>query len=177
MKKDPKADAVLDIALTSKTFDWLSLGAKSSKSDSANLAAVTPAEKGGTRTTSPYLFSSDVLPLNNLPKMQGKVSIDIAELGLPGRKPIENLKAGVLLQGNAIDIPRLTFQVGKGTADLQIKMSKLDSAAPTFQLKGATKDFTLEGLLARLDPSSKVIGGNMKLALDMQLSGNSLHQM
>ncbi|OYY56334.1 MAG: hypothetical protein B7Y55_05690, partial [Polynucleobacter sp. 35-46-207] len=177
MKKDPKADAVLDIALTSKTFDWLSLGAKSSKSASTNSASVTPTEKGVTRTTSPYLFSSDVLPLNSLPKMQGKVSIDIAQLELPGRKPIENLKAGVLLQGNAIDIPRLTFQVGKGTADLQIKMSKLDSAAPTFQLKGTTKDFTLESLLASLDPSSKVSGGNMKLALDIQLSGNSLHQM
>lgn len=177
VKKDPKADAVLDIALTSKTFDWLSLGAKSSKSASTNSAAVTPAEKGVTRTASPYLFSSDVLPLNSLPKMQGKVSIDIAQLGFPGRKPIENLKAGVLLQGNTIDIPRLTFQVGKGTADLRIKMSKLDSVAPAIDLKGVTKEFTLESLLARLDPSSKVIGGNMKLALDMQLSGNSLHQM
>jgi uncharacterized protein involved in outer membrane biogenesis len=40
-----------------------------------------------------------------------------------------------------------------------------------------TKDFTLENLLARLDPSSRVSGGGMKLAFDIKASGNSFHQM
>lgn len=174
---DPKMAPVLDIALIAKSFAWPTLGPEPAKSVPAATASSSLVESEPSHKSLPFLFSSNTLPFNSLPKMQGKVSIDIAELVLPGRKPIENLKAGVLLQGNAIDIPRLTFQVGKGTADLRIKMSKLDSAAPTFQLKGVTKELTLEGLLARLDPSSKVIGGNMKLALDMQLSGNSLHQM
>ena len=181
VKKEPKTDPELDMTLTSKSFNWPSLGVASSN----NIA--TPTVLAGTsathmqskvmRNTSPYLFSNDILPFNSLPKMWGKVSIDIAELGLPGRKPIENIQAGVLLQGNAIDIPRLTFQMGKGSADLKLRMSRLDSASPLIELKGATKDFTLESLLATLDPSSKVSGGNMKIALDLQLSGNSLHQM
>jgi hypothetical protein len=40
-----------------------------------------------------------------------------------------------------------------------------------------TKDFTLESLLARLDPGSKVSGGGMKMAFDVKTSGSSLHQM
>lgn len=181
VRKDPKADAVLDIALTSKSFDWPSLGSVSSNSIARSAASegvsATHAQSKPARNISPYLFSNDVLPFNSLPKMSGKLSIDVTELGLPGRKPIENLKADVLLKGNVIDIPKLAFMMGKGSADLQLNISNLNSVAPLVQLKGATKDFTLESLLARLDPSSKVSGGNMKLALNLQLSGNSLHQM
>ena len=181
VRKDHKTDAVLDIALTSKSFDWPSLGSAlsdgiASSSTSAGTSAA-PVQSKPIRNASSYLFSNDELPFNSIPKMQGKVSIDIFELGLPGRKPIENLKADLLLQGNVIDIPKLAFQVGKGSADLQLKMSKLDSSATAVQLKGVTKDLSLESLLARIDPSSKVTGGKMKIALEMQLSGNSLHQM
>ncbi len=181
VRKDPKADAALDIALTSKSFDWPSLGSAASKniapSTFSSGSSGAYSQSKPVRNTSPYLFSNDVLPFNSLPKMSGKLRIDVAELGLPGRKPIENIKADVLLKGNAIDIPKLAFMVGKGSADLQLNMSKLDSVTPLVLLKGATKDFTLESLLGRLDPSSKVSGGNMKLALNLQLSGNSLHQM
>lgn len=178
-KKDPKEDVVLDMMLSSKSFDWPTLGLASSQNRAASKdgTTVSSAENKPVRKSSPYLFSNESLPFNSLPKLQGKVSIDIAELGLPARKPIENLKVNMILRGNAIDISQLTFQMGKGTADLQMKMANLDGPAPTVQLRGATKDFTLESLLARLDPSSKVSGGNMKLALDLQLSGNSLHQM
>ena len=176
-KKDPKEDAVLDMMLSSKSFDWPTLASSQNKATSKAGITVSSAENKPVRKSSPYLFSNESLPFNSLPKLQGKISIDIAELGLPARKPIENLKANMILQGNAIDISHLTFQMGKGTADLQMKMANLDGPAPTVQLSGATKDFILESLLARLDPSSKVSGGNMKLALDLQLSGNSLHQM
>jgi uncharacterized protein involved in outer membrane biogenesis len=76
-----------------------------------------------------------------------------------------------------IDIPNLRFEMGKGSADLQIKLSELDSSTPTLKAKGVTKDFTLENLLARLDPGSKVSGGDMKMAFDVKTSGGSLHQM
>lgn len=181
VRKDPKADVVLDIALISKSFDWPSLGSASSNSIASSSTSAgtsaTHSQSKPVRNTSPYLFNNDALPFNSLPKMRGKLRIDVVELGLQGRKPIENLKADVLLQGNSIDIPKLTFQMGKGGADLQLNMSKLDSAAPVVQLKGVTKDLSLESLLARIDPSSKVTGGNMKLAFNLQLSGNSLHQM
>jgi uncharacterized protein involved in outer membrane biogenesis len=123
------------------------------------------------------LFSNESIPFDALPQAKGKIVVNIAELGLPQRKPIENLRATLQLDGSVIDIPNLTFQMGKGSSDLQINLSRLNTGNPLLSVKGATKDFTLESLLATLDPSSKISGGSMKLAFDVKTSGNSLHQM
>ncbi len=124
-----------------------------------------------------YLFSNESIPFDLLPQAKGEIVINIGELNLPKRMPIENLQASLQLNGNVIDIPNLRFGMGKGSADLQIKLSGLDSSTPVLTAKGVTKDFTLESLLARLDPGSKVSGGSMKMAFDLKTSGSSLHQM
>jgi hypothetical protein len=124
-----------------------------------------------------YLFSNENIPFDVLPQAKGKIVINIVELNLPKRKPIENLQATLQLNGSAIDIPNLRLEMGKGSADLQIKLTGLDTATPIITAKGVTKDFTLENLLARLDPGSKVSGGSMKMAFDVKTSGSSLHQM
>ena len=136
-----------------------------------------PVARQPTKSQSKYLFSNESIPFDVLPQAKGKVVISITELGLPKRKPIENLQATVQLSGSDIDIPNLTFQMGKGSADLQIKLSAFDTANPILVAKGVTKNFTLESLLARIDPGSKVSGGAMKLAFDIKTSGASLHQM
>lgn len=97
--------------------------------------------------------------------------MNIGELNLPKRKPIENLQATLQLNGSVIDIPNLRFEMGKGSADVQIKLSELKTSTPALAARGVTKDFTLENLLARLDPSSKVSGGSMKMAFDVKTSG------
>ncbi|OWS69219.1 hypothetical protein CBI30_10710 [Polynucleobacter aenigmaticus] len=179
VNKNPKAMPNIDLALTAKTFDWPSLGAITPAHQAANNSAKphSPVMQQTKIQQPSYLFSNENIPFDALPQAKGKIVIDIAELGLPKRKPIENLQATVQLNGSAIDIPHLTLQLGKGSADLQIKLSQLDTASPLLFAKGVTKDFTLENLLARIDPSSKVGGGNMKLAFDVKASGSSLHQM
>ena len=67
--------------------------------------------------------------------------------------------------------------MGKGSADLQIKLSQFNTTSPIVSARGVTKDFTLENLLAILGSNSKVCGGAMKLAFDIKTSGSSLHQM
>jgi hypothetical protein len=126
---------------------------------------------------SQYLFSDATLPLDLLPQVQGKIALSIDDLGLPNRKPIQNLKATVQMNGSAIAIPNLSFQLGQGQADMQFYLSQLNGLSPIFSTKGVTKNFTLENLLARIDPHSKVAGGNMKLAFDLKGSGKSLHQI
>ena len=178
VNKNPKAMPNIDLALTAKTFDWPSLGAITPAPQATNSAKPhSPVMQQAKIHQPSYLFSNENIPFDALPQAKGKIVIDIAELGLPKRKPIENLQATVQLNGSAIDIPHLTLQMGKGSADLQIKLSQLDTASPLLSAKGVTKDFTLENLLARIDPSSKVSGGNMKLAFDVKASGSSLHQM
>jgi uncharacterized protein involved in outer membrane biogenesis len=175
--KPPKAMPSINLALSSKSFDWPTLDAATNSAPQAvGGAQPAPALRQAQKPQSRYVFSDEIIPFEAIPQAKGKIVIDITELGLPKRKPIENLQATLQLDGSAIDIPNLRFQIGKGSADLQMSLSKTNTANPTLAAKGVTKDFTLEDLLARLDPSSKVSGGGMKLAFDVKTSGNSLHQ-
>lgn len=178
VSKHPRAMPTINLALSSKSFDWPNLSATANQPPrTSNAVKSAPVAHQPTKTQSKYLFSGEVIPFDVLPQAKGNIVIDIAELGLPKRKPIENLQAILQLNGNEIDIPNLTLQLGKGSADLQIKLLGFDTPNPTLAAKGLTKDFTLESLLARLDPNSKVSGGAMKLAFDIKTSGTSLHQM
>ena len=178
VNKSPKAMPAINLALSSKTFDWPNLS--STTNQALQTSGGVKSDKIVRQPTIPqskYVFSSEAIPFDALPQVKGKVVVNIAELGLPKRKPIENLQATLQFNGSEIDIPNLTLQIGKGSADLQIKLAGMNAANPTLSAKGVTKDFTLENLLARLDPNSKVSGGAMKLAFDVKTSGNSLHQM
>jgi hypothetical protein len=177
--KNPQTMTAVDLSITSKAFDWPSLDVNPSKVSKplANNQGQPTTVQQATKSHSQYVFSDTTLPLNLLPQAQGKMNFSIDELGLPNRQPIQNLKATVQMNGSAINVPNLTFQLGQGRADMQLKISELNSASPLFSSRGVTKNFTLENLLARLDPNSKVTGGNMKLAFDLKGSGKSLHQI
>lgn len=178
VSKPPKTPPTVNLALNSKAFDWPTMGSASNEAPQSIAGAKS--ESAVRQTQKPqakYLFSNESIPFDALPQAKGKIMISIAELGLPKRKPIENLQTTLQLDGSVIDIPRLTFQMGNGSADLQINLSQLNTSNPMLTAKGVTKDFTLENLLARVDPSSKVSGGSMKLAFDVKSSGNSLHQI
>jgi len=178
VSKNRNSLPVINLTMNSKAFDWPVLGAspkQSSRAFSSNQPAATVHQAQHSQPK--YLFSNESIPFDVLSQAKGQIVINIGELGLPKRKPIDNLQASVKLNGNVIDTPNLRFQMDKGSADLQLKLSGLDMANPVLTAKGVTKDFTLENLLARLDPSSKVSGGSMKMAFDVKTSGSSLHQM
>ena len=178
VSKNQKTLPIINLTLNSKAFDWPVFGASSAYPSQAaggvkSAAVVHQAQKPQPK----YLFSNESIPFDALPEANGEIIMNMGELNLPKRKPIENLRATLQLKGSVIDIPNLRFEMGKGSADLQIKLSELDTSAPVLTAKGVTKDFTLESLLARLDPDSKVSGGSMKIAFDVKTSGSSLHQM
>ncbi len=177
--KRPKEIPVINMAVKSKAFDWPSAALTSNQSAQALGSSNPQVQKSqqSAKLQSQYLFSNESLSLGSLPQVQGKITLDIDELDLSKRKPIQNLRASIQMHGDAIDIPNFTFQMGSSSADMQLTLSKLSSSAPALSSKGVTKNFTLENLLARIDPSSKVSGGNMKLAFDLKASGDSLHQM
>lgn len=178
VSKPPKTLPIVNLALNSKAFDWPTTGSASNEAPQAVTGSKpAPVVRQVQKPQAKYLFSNESIPFDALPQAKGKIVISIAELGLPKRKPIENLQTTLQLDGSVIDIPRLTFQMGNGSADLQINLSQLNTPTPMLTAKGVTKDFTLENLLARVDPSSKVSGGSMKLAFDVRSSGNSLHQI
>lgn len=178
VSKNQKTLPVINLTLNSKVIDWPVFGAPPNRppralNDVNSVAVAHQAQKPQPK----YLFSNESIPFDALPKATGEIVVNIGELNLPKRKPIENLQATLQLNGSVIDIPSLRFEMGKGSADLQIKLSELDTSTPVLTAKGVTKDFTLENLLARLDPGSKVSGGSMKMAFNVKTSGGSLHQM
>jgi uncharacterized protein involved in outer membrane biogenesis len=176
--KPPKAMPSINLAVSSKSFDWPTLDVATNPApQTVGGTQPAPAARQAQKPQSRYVFSDEAIPFDSRPRAKGKIVVDIAELGLPKRKPIENLQATLHLDGSSIDIPNISFQMGKGSANLQINLSKTNTANPMLMAKGVTKDFTLENLLARLDPSSRVSGGDMKLAFDLTASGNSLHQL
>ena len=178
VSKNQKTLPTINLAFSSKAFDWPIFGVSPNHPPRALDGAKSVTVVHQAQNPQPkYLFSNEKIPFDVLPQAKGKIVINIVELNLPKRKPIENLQATLQLNGSAIDIPNLRLEMGKGSADLQIKLTGLDTATPIITAKGVTKDFTLENLLARLDPGSKVSGGSMKIAFDMKTSGSSLHQM
>ena len=176
--KPPKAMPSINLAVSSKSFDWPTLDVATNPApQTLGGTQPAPAARQVQKPQSRYVFSDETIPFDSIPRAKGKIVVDIAELGLPKRKPIENLQATLHLDGSSIDIPNISFQMGKGAANLQMNLSKINTTNPILMAKGVTKDFTLENLLARLDPSSRVSGGDMKLAFDLTASGNSLHQL
>lgn len=177
--KNPKDIPTINLVLTSKVFDWPSYSATTVQLSPA-LKDLKPQRQAVDQARTPqsnYVFGNETIPFDALPQAKGKIEVKIDSLSLPRRKPIENLHATLLLDDSSIDIPHLTLQMGKGSADIQIKLSHLNTVSPILLAKGTTKDFTLENFLARVDPHSKVSGGNMKLAFELKTSGVSLHQM
>ncbi|OYY09432.1 MAG: hypothetical protein B7Y67_15870, partial [Polynucleobacter sp. 35-46-11] len=163
--KPPKAMPSINLAVSSKSFDWPTLDVATNPApQTVGGTQPAPATRQAQKPQSRYVFSDETIPFDSIPRAKGKIVVDIAELGLPKRKPIENLQATLHLDGSSIDIPNISFQMGKGSANLQMNLSKTNTVNPMLMAKGVTKDFTLENLLARLDPSSKVSGGDMKLA-------------
>ncbi|MBU3560291.1 AsmA family protein [Polynucleobacter hallstattensis] len=178
LSKNQKTLPTINLAFSSKAFDWPIFGVSPNYPPRALDGAKSVTVVHQAQNPQPkYLFSNEKIPFDVLPQAKGKIVINIVELNLPKRKPIENLQATLQLNGSAIDIPNLRLEMGKGSADLQIKLTGFDTATPIITAKGVTKDFTLENLLARLDPGSKVSGGSMKMAFDVKTSGSSLHQM
>jgi len=178
VSKNHQTLPMINLTLNSKVFDWPVFSASPNHSPrDLNGAKPAPLTYQTQKPQSNYLFNNERIPFDVLTQAKGEIVMNIGELNLPKRKPIENLQASLQLNGSVIDIPNLRFEMGKGSADLQMKLSGLDTSIPVITAKGVTKDFMLESLLARLDPGSKVSGGSMKMAFVVQTSGGSLHQM
>lgn len=170
--KPTKGLPQFDIQLTSKSFDLLPLaaGAAASGQKSARVVRSPSAQ-------SRYFFSDAILPLDAIPSADGKVQINIAELGVPDQAPFKNVSGTVAFKGDRLDIQDLKFELGRGQAQAQISLSQFHSASPQFTLKGMANNFTLEQIVVSRDPSAKMTGGEAQVALNLSGRGNSLHQM
>ena len=170
--KTPQQLVSFDIALKSKSFDLTSLvaGSALAVSDGKILHAASKL-KGKSK----YFFNEDYLPFDLLPMANGKVNVDIAQLGLPDQEPIRDLRATLTFSGDRINMQDFSFDLGNGRAQGNVSLDKFQSTAPSLSIDGFAKGFTIEQILA--DAKSKVSGGDTKVAFNLKSSGISMHQL
>ena len=172
VNKAPQQLASFDIALKSKSFDVTPLLAGSALAASdGKIPHVAPKPKDQSK----YFFDEERLPFDLLPVANGKISVEIAQLGLPGQAPINDLIATLKFSGDHINMQDVSFELGHGHAQGSISLDKFQSATPSLSINGFAKGFTLEQILA--DAKSNVSGGDTKIAVDIKSSGVSLHQL
>ena len=169
--KAPKVLPQFDVKLGSKSFDLLPLAAASAVSGKSS-SAPKPSQAQGR-----YFFSDDPLPFDLLPNANGKIALDIAQLGVPDQAPFKNVSGTIAFKGNQLDINDLKFELGKGQAQAQISLSQIDSPTPAISIKALAKGFTLEQVVVSSDSSAKVSGGDTQIALNLSGKGKSLHQI
>jgi uncharacterized protein involved in outer membrane biogenesis len=173
INKNPKKLPQFDIKMSSKSFDLIPLAAAAAVSASSNMKKpVTPK-----KSEAKYFFSDQPLPFDLIPKANGKVSFNIAELNVPDQAPFKNLQASLLFKDDILELSSMSFDLGKGQAEAQGVISQFNSASPLVSMKGMAKGFTLEQIIASTDSNAKVSGGNTQLAFNLSGKGKSLHQM
>jgi uncharacterized protein involved in outer membrane biogenesis len=172
IEKVPQKLPGFDINLSSKSFDLTALLAGYALAASGgNLPKITQKPN----QQSKYFFNEDRLPFDLLPEANGKLSLDIAQLGLPYQLPIQNLKTTLIFVGDRIDVQGINFDLGGGHAQGAASLSQLHSSTPVLAMNGFASGFTLEQLM--LDAKSKVSGGDTRIAFELKISGSSLHQL
>ena len=170
--KTPQQLVRFDISLKSKSFDLTSLVAGSALAASDGKIPHAASKLKG---KSKYFFNEDYLPFDLLPMANGKVNVDIAQLGLPDQEPIRDLRATLTFSGDRINMQDFSFDLGNGRAQGNVSLDKFQSTAPSLSIDGFAKGFTIEQILA--DAKSKVIGGDTKVAFNLKSSGISMHQL
>lgn len=172
--KNPKVLPKFNIKLNSKSFDLAPLAVSAAAAGSVGKGVSMPAHH---QSPGNYFFSDKALPFGLLPLADGLLDVDIAQLGISGQVPLSNFKAALNFQKNRIDANNLRFNIGNGSAQGQISISQFDGPAPKVIVKGLAKDFTLEQIVKSADSTAKVSGGPMQVALNLQGSGLSPHQI
>jgi hypothetical protein len=174
IQKQLKMIPNLDLHLKSNAFSLESLAGAS-----VLVAAgrKLPAAVSHSASSSPYFFSDAPIPFDLLPGVSGQIDLDIKELSLIHFAPLKNLTALIQIQEDQVKLPQAKFQVGTGSASLQGSIAQLHSASPVVSLRGEAKGYTLGQILKASETNSKVTGGDLRLAFNLQGSGKSLHHI
>jgi uncharacterized protein involved in outer membrane biogenesis len=173
INKEPKVLPQFDIKLESKSFDLAPLAAASLASSAGQPITAVKSKD----SQSKYFFSDDVLPFESLPNANGKIALNINQLILPNQTPLRDVSGTIAFKGEQIDINDLKFELGKGQAQAQISLAQIGSNAPAVSMKVLAKGFTLEQVLVSSNSSTKLSGGDAKIALNLSGRGKSLHQI
>jgi len=172
--KKPQVLPSFNLNLSSKSFELAPLAGSAAL---AGTSGTKSAPKTPSQSRGKFFFSDDALPFDLLPEANGKLTINIEQLSIPGRVPMTGVKGNLVFSGPKININDLSFVLGKGSGTVQVGLSQFQGPNPTLLIKGMAKGFTLEQLMDALDSNAKVKGGDAEIAFNLRSSGSTLHQL
>ena len=172
--KKPQVLPSFNLNLSSKFFELAPLAGSAALAGASGTKG-TP--KAPSQSRGKFFFSDDALPFDLLPEANGKLTINIEQLSIPGRVPMTGVKGNLVFGGSKININDLSFGLGKGSGTVQVGLSQFQGPNPTLLIKGMAKGFTLEQLMDALDSNAKVKGGDSEIAFNLRSSGSTLHQL
>jgi AsmA family protein len=194
---DPSKPSQFDVSFKAGELDLSAIPAFTSPASPKNSAAPTPTSAASSANTAvtkaintaappsqtpavaraaQRFFGDTPLPLDYLPKGNGTLNVDIAQLVLPSKVVLKKVVMLVRLSPQQLDIPKVGFQLGNGQFDGTARIGNTQSS-PNWAFKGQASGFTLEQLLASTDSKGKVSGGDMRAAFNFTSSGMSPHQI
>jgi len=172
--KKPQVLPSFNLNLSSKSFELAPLAGSAAL---AGTSGTKSAPKTPSQSRGKFFFSDDALSFDLLPEANGKLTINIEQLSIPGRVPMTGVKGNLVFSGPKININDLSFVLGKGSGTVQVGLSQFQGPNPTLLIKGMAKGFTLEQLMDALDSNAKVKGGDAEIAFNLRSSGSTLHQL
>ena len=172
--KKPQVLPSFNLNLSSKSFELAPMAGSAALAGASGTKG-TP--KAPSQSRGKFFFSDDALPFDLLPEANGKLTINIEQLSIPGRVPMTGVKGNLVFGGSKININDLSFGLGKGSGTVQVGLSQFQGPNPTLLIKGMAKGFTLEQLMDALDSNAKVKGGDAEIAFNLRSSGSTLHQL
>ena len=172
--KKPQVLPSFNLNLSSKSFELAPMAGSAALAGASGTKG-TP--KAPSQSRGKFFFSDDALPFDLLPEANGKLTINIEQLSIPGRVPMTGVKGNLVFGGSKININDLSFGLGKGSGTVQVGLSQFQGPNPTLLIKGMAKGFTLEQLMDALDSNAKVKGGDAEIAFNLRSSGSTMHQL
>jgi uncharacterized protein involved in outer membrane biogenesis len=136
----------------------------------AHTAAPRPASGG-------RVFSDQRLPIPALPALDARIDMVVGKLHLRGMPPVSAVHATLTLNQGQVALQPLVFRLGSGGVDAMATLQVPTGRVPSISVHLRSAGTTLQEWLALTGGTRKVRGGRAELALELQASGHSAHEL
>ena len=150
------------------------------KADALDLDALLPARAGAAApgpVPADRVFSDQRQQVPALPAVDARVDLVAGKLRLPGMPPTSAVHATLTLSEGKVALQPLAFRLGSGGVDAAVAMQLRSGRAPEVSVRLRSSGITLQEWLALIAETRRVSGGRTELAIDLQASGRSAHEL
>jgi uncharacterized protein involved in outer membrane biogenesis len=149
------------------------------QADAFDLDPLLPARAGAVAKPAPggRVFSDQLLQIPQLPVVDARIDLKAGKLRLPGMPPTSAVHATLTVSEAKVALQPLAFRLGSGSVDAIVAMQVRSGRVPEVSARLRSSGITLQEWLALTGDARRVSGGRTELAIDLQASGRSAHEL